>query len=160
MSNVEHLLMCLLAICMCSLEKCLFSLFLTFWLGCLFSWYWIVCMACIFWKLILYQLFHLLLFSPILRIVCSLLEQEIATCSSVLAWKIPWTEEPGGLQPMGSQRVRRNQATEHRHAGKQQANIPSGHCQGRSDHRIHSRGRDYSKSPRSAAIQRDSGHWV
>ena len=29
----------------------------------------------------------------------------MATCSSVLAWKIPWTEEPGGLQSMGSQRV-------------------------------------------------------
>ena len=29
------------------------------------------------------------------------LEQEMATCSSILAWKIPWTEKPGGLQPMG-----------------------------------------------------------
>ena len=29
----------------------------------------------------------------------------MATCSSVLAWKIPWTEDPGGLQSMGSQRV-------------------------------------------------------
>ena len=34
------------------------------------------------------------------------LEQEMATHSSVLTWKIPWTEEPGGLQPTGSQRVR------------------------------------------------------
>ena len=34
------------------------------------------------------------------------LEKEIATCSSILAWEIPWTEEPGGLQSMGSQRVR------------------------------------------------------
>ena len=33
------------------------------------------------------------------------LEKEMATCSSVLAWKIPWTEEPGGLQSMGLQRV-------------------------------------------------------
>ena len=33
------------------------------------------------------------------------LEEEIATHSSVLAWKIPWTIEPGGLQFMGSQRV-------------------------------------------------------
>ena len=32
-----------------------------------------------------------------------LLEEEIATHSSILAWEIPWTEEPGGLQPMGSQ---------------------------------------------------------
>ena len=34
------------------------------------------------------------------------LEEEMTTHSSVLAWKIPWTEEPGGLQSMGSQRVR------------------------------------------------------
>ena len=33
------------------------------------------------------------------------LEKGIATLSSVLAWRIPWTEEPGGLQAMGSQRV-------------------------------------------------------
>ena len=34
------------------------------------------------------------------------LEQEMATGFSILAWKIPWTEEPGGLQSMMSQRVR------------------------------------------------------
>ena len=34
-----------------------------------------------------------------------LLEKEMATHSSVLAWKIPWTEEPGRPQSMGSQRV-------------------------------------------------------
>ena len=33
------------------------------------------------------------------------LEKGIATHSSILAWKIPWTEEPGGLQSMRSQRV-------------------------------------------------------
>ena len=33
------------------------------------------------------------------------LEKDMATHSSILAWKIPWTEEPGGLQSMGSQRV-------------------------------------------------------
>ena len=33
------------------------------------------------------------------------LEKGMATHSSVLAWRIPWTEEPGGLQSMGSQRV-------------------------------------------------------
>ena len=32
------------------------------------------------------------------------LEKEMATHSSILAWRIPWTEEPGGLQFMGSQR--------------------------------------------------------
>ena len=71
MSNVEHLFMCLLAICMSSLEKCLFSSLSHFLLGCLFSWYWVVWAACIFWKLILCQLFHLLLFPPILRAVFS-----------------------------------------------------------------------------------------
>ena len=34
-----------------------------------------------------------------------LLEKEMVTHSSILAWKIPWTEEPGRLQSMGSQRV-------------------------------------------------------
>ena len=34
------------------------------------------------------------------------LEEGMATHSSVLAWRIPWTEEPGGLQSMRSQRVR------------------------------------------------------
>ena len=33
------------------------------------------------------------------------LEKEMAAHSSILAWEIPWTEEPGGLQSMGSQRV-------------------------------------------------------
>ena len=33
------------------------------------------------------------------------LEKEMATHSSILAWKIPWTEEPGRLQSMGLQRV-------------------------------------------------------
>ena len=32
------------------------------------------------------------------------LEEETATHSSILAWEIPWTEEPGGLQSMGSQK--------------------------------------------------------
>ena len=36
------------------------------------------------------------------------LEKEMGTHSSTLAWKIPWTEEPGRLQFMGSQRVRHN----------------------------------------------------
>ena len=31
------------------------------------------------------------------------LEKEMATCSNILAWKIPWTEEPGRLQSMGLQ---------------------------------------------------------
>ena len=39
------------------------------------------------------------------------LEKEMATHYSNLAWEIPWTEEPGGLQSMGSQGVRLNLAT-------------------------------------------------
>ena len=39
------------------------------------------------------------------------LKQEMATHSSILAWEIPWTEKPGRLQSMGSQRVRHNLVT-------------------------------------------------
>ena len=39
------------------------------------------------------------------------LEKEMATHSSILAWEIPWTEEPSGLQSMGSQRVGHDLAT-------------------------------------------------
>ena len=39
------------------------------------------------------------------------LEKEMAIHSSTIAWKIPWTEKPGRLQPMGSQRVEHNWAT-------------------------------------------------
>ena len=39
------------------------------------------------------------------------LEKEMATHSSTLVWKIQWTEEPGRLQSMGSQRVGHNRAT-------------------------------------------------
>ena len=35
-------------------------------------------------------------------------EKDVATYSSILAWRIPWTEEPGRLQSMGSQRGRHN----------------------------------------------------
>ena len=41
----------------------------------------------------------------------------MATHSSTLAWRIPWTEEPGGLQPMGSQRDT-NEATKHAQGNK------------------------------------------
>ena len=39
------------------------------------------------------------------------LEKEMATHSSILAWRIPWTEEPGRLQSIGSQRVEMIKAT-------------------------------------------------
>ena len=38
-------------------------------------------------------------------IACQM-EKEVETQSSILAWRIPWTEGPGGLQSMGSQRIR------------------------------------------------------
>ena len=41
------------------------------------------------------------------------LEKAVATHSSTLAWEIPWMEEPGRLQSMGSQRVRHNSVTSH-----------------------------------------------
>ena len=40
------------------------------------------------------------------------LEEDIATHSSILAWRIPWTKEPGGLTSVGSQRVGHDLATE------------------------------------------------
>ena len=50
--------------------------------------------------------------------VCSMgqedpLKEQVAMCSSILAWKIPWTEESGGLQSIESQRVGQNRGTEH-----------------------------------------------
>ena len=44
------------------------------------------------------------------------LEKGMATHSSILAWRIPWTEEPGGLQSMGSQRVRQDGVTNTLHS--------------------------------------------
>ena len=41
------------------------------------------------------------------------LEKRMATPSSILAWRIPWTEEPGGLQSMGLQRVKHAWVTKH-----------------------------------------------
>ena len=38
------------------------------------------------------------------------LEEGMETHSSILIWRIPWTEEPGGLQPTGSQKVRQDQS--------------------------------------------------
>ena len=43
------------------------------------------------------------------------LQKGVATHSSILAWRIPWTEEPGGLQSMGLQSVRHDWVTKHTH---------------------------------------------
>ena len=71
MSDVEHLFVCLSAISRSSSEKCLFRSFPHLLIGLFVFWYWVVWAACIFWTLILCQLFHLLLFSPLLRVVFS-----------------------------------------------------------------------------------------
>ena len=47
----------------------------------------------------------------------------MATYSSILAWRIPWTEEPGGLQFMGSQRIGHDRVTKHA-----QHSCPSNRC--------------------------------
>ena len=39
------------------------------------------------------------------------LGEEMATHPSILAWRVPWTEEPGGLQPTESQRIRHTETT-------------------------------------------------
>ena len=46
------------------------------------------------------------------------LEKEMATHFSILAWEIPWTEKPGGLQSMGSQAVRHDLATKQQYNNK------------------------------------------
>ena len=50
------------------------------------------------------------------------LEKEMATHSSILAWEVPWTEEPGGLQFMGSQRLRYDLATKQNNKSKHSFN--------------------------------------
>ena len=53
------------------------------------------------------------------------LEEGMATHTSILAWRIPWTEEPGGLQPVGLQRVRHDLST----AQQQHGHIHNATCE-------------------------------
>ena len=51
------------------------------------------------------------------------LEMGMATHSSILAWRIPWIEEPGGLQTIGLQRIGHDRATKHRNGGQLVCNL-------------------------------------
>ena len=76
------------------------------------------------------------------------LEKEIATHSSILAWEIPWTEAPGGLQSMGSQRAGHASVTEHAHTGLHGLQLPESmdalkpqicrnHSTGKANYKLH-----------------------
>ena len=62
-------------------------------------------------SLLAFALLHSVLKSQICLLLQVFLEKAMAPHSSTLAWKIPWTEEPGGLQSMGSLRVKHDRAT-------------------------------------------------
>ena len=70
-SDVEHLFMCFLAICMSSWGSVYLDLLPIFWLDCLVFWYWTAWTVCIFWRLTPCWLHSLQIFSPILWVIFS-----------------------------------------------------------------------------------------
>ena len=53
----------------------------------------------------IYNMYYIYMYVYIIYMYIYILEKAMAPHSSTLAWKIPWAEEPGGLQPMGSRKV-------------------------------------------------------
>ena len=78
MSDVEHLFMCLLAICMSLWRNVCWVLWHIFWFGSLFFWNWSAGAACIFLRLILCQSLDFISFSVVFQELCLLLKQLMA----------------------------------------------------------------------------------
>ena len=64
---------------------------------------------CVFWAFLVAQVVKNL--PAMIPVLGRLLEKGMASHSSILAWRIPWTEKPGRLQSMGLQRVGHNSVT-------------------------------------------------
>ena len=89
------------------------------------------------------------------------IEEEMTTCSSSLAWRIPWTEDPGGLQPMGCQRVGhyRSDLAHTHEVLKESIHV---HHSG-NDHRKHfhfQTGEGWQLRPTAGELKRDAGLFV